>query len=192
MRRLVIVAVSAVLASSAAAEEHRELGAHQHGHGTFNLAIEGSHVSMELEAPGADIVGFEHPAQTPEQKAAVEKATTTLASPLSVFKVPEAAGCRIVATSVRLEADEEHEDKAAKSEAKSDAKPETKAAEHSDFHAEYGLECTNTKAISSIVFDYFRAFPGAQELDVTVVTDKGQNKFEVTRANPRIDIGGLM
>ena len=48
--------------SAVAEEKHRQLGAHEHGHGNFNIAIEGKSVSMELEAPGADIVGFEHKA----------------------------------------------------------------------------------------------------------------------------------
>ncbi len=34
--------------------QHRELGPHQHGHGTLNIAIEGGRVSMELDVPGAE------------------------------------------------------------------------------------------------------------------------------------------
>ena len=38
----------------------RSLGAHQHGHGRVNLVLDGQDLWLELEAPGADIVGFEH------------------------------------------------------------------------------------------------------------------------------------
>ena len=61
--------------------------------GTLNIAIEGARLTMELEAPGADIVGFEHKAKTEQQKAAVEKAKQQLAEPQALFKLPAAAGC---------------------------------------------------------------------------------------------------
>ena len=36
-----------------AMQEHRELGSHEHGRGTLNIAVEGNKVTMELEVPGA-------------------------------------------------------------------------------------------------------------------------------------------
>src|SRR5258708_3075099 len=62
----------------------RELRADQHGRGHLNIAVEGNKVSMELEVPGADIVGFEHAAKTDREKAAVETAKTQLAAPLTL------------------------------------------------------------------------------------------------------------
>ena len=56
----------------------RQHGPHVHGHGTVNLVIEGNKLAIELEAPGADIVGFEHPARTAEQTAAVDAAQARL------------------------------------------------------------------------------------------------------------------
>ena len=69
-----LAAGMACAALPASAEEHRQLGAHVHGHGRLNIAIEGNTISMELEVPGMDIVGFEHEPSTPEQKAAVAQA----------------------------------------------------------------------------------------------------------------------
>ena len=46
--------------------------------------------------------------------------------------------------------------------------------------------------LTGITFSYFKVFAGAQKLDVTVVTPKQQSRFEVTRVNPRIDLGGMM
>ena len=92
-----------------AAEEHRELGPHVHGHGTLNIAVEDKRVSMELEVPGMDIVGFEHDATTDDQKAAVEKAKAQLAKPLAVFKLPAAAGCSVADAKVAIEAEHHHD-----------------------------------------------------------------------------------
>ena len=67
---LLVAVLGIALPAWAAQAQHRELGPHQHGHGTLNIAIEGERVSMELDVPGADIVGFEHAASTADQKAA--------------------------------------------------------------------------------------------------------------------------
>ena len=104
---LTIAAAAPTLAR--AADEHRELGPHVHGHGTLNIAVEGKRVSMELEVPGMDIVGFEHDATTADQKAAVEKAKAQLAQPLALFKLPAAAGCTVADAKVELEAEHHHD-----------------------------------------------------------------------------------
>ena len=61
----------------------------------MNIAAEGSDVLMELEVPGADIVGFEYAAKTDADRKAVDAAVTTLATPLDLFVLPSAAGCSV-------------------------------------------------------------------------------------------------
>src|SRR5690606_41217224 len=64
-----------MLAAAAQAEDvSRELGPHVHGQGTLAVAIEGNNVQIEFVAPGMDIVGFEHKADTARQKRAVTAA----------------------------------------------------------------------------------------------------------------------
>jgi len=166
-----------------AEDEHRQLGPHQHGHGSLEIAVEGNRVTLELEAPGADIAGFEHDASTPELKAVLEKAKATLADPLALFKLPTAAGCKVTEAKVEIERDH-HGD--AKDPAKADS------AAHSEFDAEYTLECASPEALTSIDFQYFKAFPNARELGVMLTTPKGQTKLDVSREKPLIDLGGLI
>jgi hypothetical protein len=178
---LAAAAVSIACGPALAAEENRVLGPHEHGHGKLNIAIEGNRVSMELEVPGTDIVGFEHTASTPEQKATVEKAKATLGNPLAVFKPPAGAGCNLAEAQVEVTADEhEHAEKKAE-----DAKEE----HHSEFHATYAIDCASPAKLTSIDFKYFDLFAGAQELDVNLVTPKGQSSYEVTREQPRLELG---
>jgi len=172
-------------APSLAAEGHRELGAHEHGHGTLNIAIEGPKVTMELEAPGADIVGFEHAAKSRKEKAVVEEAVTQLKSPLALFTLPASAACRVTEAKVEVEkAGHDHDAKSAGAPEKDDG--------HSEFHAEYALECASPANLTAIDFGYFRAFAGAEKLTVNVITPKGQNKFEVTRASPTLSLAGMI
>ena len=183
MRRAALLAFGVALMAGAASApaQHRELGAHEHGRGTLNVAVEDKRISMELEVPGVDIVGFEQAARTRQQKAAVEKAKKQLLAPQSLFKFSGAAGCTVGSANVELE-DGSHES--------------TKKAgvehSHSEFHAQYSFDCRAPESLTAIEFDYFRAFAGAQRLDVNVITPKGQNKFEVTRSKPRVDLSRMM
>ena len=84
----------------------RGLEAHLHGHGSLNIALEGETLWLELEAPGADIVGFEHPASSDQDKAAVAAAKDQLADPFALFTIPAAADCRLDEVAVDLEQSE--------------------------------------------------------------------------------------
>ena len=196
MRRVMLLFGLVLIAHPVAAvAQHRELGAHEHGRGTLNVAIEGKRVSMELEVPGADIVGFEHAAKTRQQRAAVEKAKTQLLAPQTLFKLPAAAGCVVSAASVEIESGDHDQAKgkgAAPAKSGGSAKKEPAGRAHSEFHAQYAFDCQAPASITTIEFDFFRAFAGAQKIDVNVVTTKGQSKFQVSRGKPRIDLAGMM
>jgi len=192
MTRAMIVALGVLAAWPAAAEERRELGAHEHGHSVLNIAIEGSRVEMELIAPGMDIVGFEHAAESEEQKATIEQAETTLGDPLALFVLPAGAGCRAETVAIELEVEGHHEqDDADEHEHAEDADHEDEAG-HNQFHAVYGIACSSPGNLGSIGFAFFERFPGAQEIDVTVITENGQTRYEVERDAPRIDLKGLI
>jgi len=182
----------ACIAFPAYAEEHRQLGAHVHGHGHLNIAIEDKTVSIELEVPGADIVGFEHEASTPEQKAALEKAKAKLADGLSLFTPTAAANCTQKSAKISVEAEhgDEHEHPA--EGGKAPAKEEEEDHHHSEVHAEYAFECASPARLASMTFDYFKAFPNAQELDISVISPKGQSSAEVKRDKPYLDLTGIM
>lgn len=192
---LIVAALALVWVSPLNAAERRELGAHQHGHGKLNIALDGNTFALELEAPGADIAGFEHAAKTDADKAAIKKATETLEKPLALFKAPAAAQCKVSKAEVELETGGDH----GKSKAKHDHDHEdhgkhAKEAEasHSEFHAEYVLECASPAEFKTLTLDYFAAFASAQGLTIEVITPKGQSKFEATRDKPVVDLSGLL
>ena len=189
---LLLATATATATGSFAADEHRELGAHEHGRGTLNIAVEGSKVTMELEVPGVDLVGFEHTAKTRRDKSAVEKAKTQLMAPLTLFKLPAAADCRVTEAKIEVEVGEHDHDAKEEAPGAKGGKPAAKSEGHSEFHAQYALECAAPGNMTAIEFGYFRTFAGAQKLDVNVITPKGQSKFEVTRSNPNLSLAGMM
>ena len=190
-RSLVLGGVLVALAFPVCADEHRQLGPHRHGHGKLNIAIENGQVSMDLDVPGADIAGFEHEPDTPEQKSAFEAGKAKLADALSIFKMSAAAGCSVKEAKVSIEG--EHEtDRDAAPKGETAAVLEAEEHRHADFNVEYTLECKSLARLAAIDFDYFKAFAGAQVLEVTVITAKGQNSYEVTRDKPSLDLTGVM
>jgi hypothetical protein len=188
------MALAATVSAVAYAEEHRELGPHVHGHGNLNIAVEDKRVSMELEVPGMDIIGFEHDATTDDQKAVMEKVKAQLAQPLAVFKLPAAAGCTVADAKVAVEAEHHHDgdadddhDQAAGEDHDHDGHEG-----HKEFHVTYTLDCAKPASITAIDFDYFTLFAGAHDLTVNLVTAKAQNTYNVTRDAPSLDLAGIM
>lgn len=195
-----------ILTAGAAHTQTRELDAHQHGHGALNIAFEGASVAMELEVPGADIVGFEHPAESDADRALIDAAIAQLAKPLELFAMPAAAGCTVTAANVALlgeddhdehgddhkdEHDDDHNDEHADDHKDEHADEEGEEG-HNEFHAEYALTCADPSAIDAIEFVYFERFPNAAELDIQLISDKGAKGFEVERDEPRLDLSGAI
>ena len=87
-----LVAMAALVSIGAPADA---ADPHQHGVGRLNVAVQGDEVEIELETPGADIVGFEHEPRTAEQKRAVQDAATALRDGAALFVFPAAAGCTL-------------------------------------------------------------------------------------------------
>ncbi len=202
---LALAAIALAATPLGAEEAHRAAGAHEHGHSRLDIAIEGNRIEMALTAPGADIVGFEHAATSDADQAAVAEAKAMLGMPLQQFVLPAAAGCTVSAATVELQ--QEHGEHADEAEAHADdhAEHEGEAEAHADdhgehegeaghneFHATYALSCADPAKLDGITFAFFDRFPGAQEVEVSVITENGQSSFEVTRGEPRIELQGLM
>lgn len=209
--------IALIAAVPALAEDSRELGAHEHGRGTLNIAFDGASIAMEFEAPGADIVGFEYVATSDADLAAIDAAITTLSAPLDLFVLPDAATCLVVAAEAEIEdgtghddhgdhedhdhddhededhagddhADHDHEDHEDHGEHNDHDDHEAEAS-HTEFHAAYTLICDNPEAVADIDFAYFSVFPNAQEVEVQIITASGAQAFDVDRDMPVLDLG---
>jgi hypothetical protein len=186
---IVTAAMAAAGFPAFAEEPQRQLSAHVHGHGLLNIAIEGKKMSMELRVSAADVVGFEHEPETGEQRAALGEAQARLANGAVLFAPDRKAGCELDRVKVSRDAGHEHHDHEDKSSASGEEKAE---AGHSELHGEYTFNCASPSRLTSMTFDYFKQFPNAQALTVTIVSPKGQSSFEVKRENPSLDLTGIM
>ncbi|MFC0219858.1 DUF2796 domain-containing protein [Pseudochelatococcus lubricantis] len=199
MKRLAIALLATVAVSPALAQEHRELGAHEHGVGRLEIAVEGSRIAIGLEAPGADIVGFEHAASSAGDRAALDQAIAVLEKPLELFVLPGGAQCVVTEAAARLVDEEEHEHEAHDDKAHEDKPHEGEKhadhgheAQHTEFRANYVLTCASPAALTGIEFAYFKLFPNARELEIRLISEKGAKSFEVGRDAPVLDLKGQL
>lgn len=177
---LILILVTCSLGASAAAQS-----THVHGQGQVGMAIDQNLISMTLESPGADIVGFEHEARTAEEKTAVTEALKQLSDPMFIIQLPESASCKVIQASSEVTSengDEGHADHEEHEEHADHEKHENEA--HGSFIAEYQLECATIAAIDSIKFVYFDHFRNAQSLIVVLIDKNGQHRHEISRDNP--------
>ncbi|MFD2741395.1 DUF2796 domain-containing protein [Sulfitobacter aestuarii] len=178
--------VLAIAASPVMGQEHRQLGAHEHGVGKLNIAFDSGQIFMEMSAPGADIVGFEHAPESARDRATVNDAVARLAQPLDLFALSEDAGCSVAQAKARFVTKEnkEHDSHDVTGE------KEISAAGHAEFHAEYSFTCSDFTAFDQIVFTYFTVFPKARELDIQLISEKGAWHAEISREAPVLDLRG--
>ena len=208
---LLTVATIGWLSIEAQAEEQHHHGAHVHGIAHLNVALEGKNLYMEFVSPAANIVGFEHAPRNQTQRDAIESARNTLKNVEAVFKLPPAAGARLVEASVVSEAEHDthhdaehgregedhhesehghegeghHEEKAGKDHEHHHA-DEHEGETHSDFKAVYRFSCQNPDKLATIEVRLFELFPGIEEIEVQVLTETKQTAMELTARKPKI------
>ncbi|TPG75105.1 DUF2796 domain-containing protein [Pseudomonas arsenicoxydans] len=184
MRRLLLALPFALLplAVAHAADEHDHehgsLGAHEHGVGRLNAALDGQTLELELESPAMNLVGFEHAATTDADKAKVAATRALLEKPQALFNLPKAAGCVVAMQELesplfgdKPDADHDH-DEEAKDEHHHD---------HSEIHAHYQFTCAAPGALKTLdLANIFNTFPATQKIQVQLIGPSGQQGVEVT------------
>lgn len=186
MQRTLTFSILAALTWSnvSAEEKFRQLDSHVHGHGSLNIAIEGKVVEMELEVPGADIVGFEHKPGNSEEEAAIKAALEKLKQGGALFQFPSDAKCDLERSTAELVTENDGHNHKHDTEKHGDHKTDRHKEEHAEFVAYYRFGCADPDQITELRLPYFDAFPNSEELEIQMISRRGTRGFEVERANP--------
>ena len=175
-----IVFLAFATTSSATEREHN---AHEHGVSRLNIAVDDAIVEIELMAPGADIVGFEHAATAAADKMTVKEAMKTLQDGSNLFTFPGGAGCKMKEAEVKSDLAEGEHDK------HDDQDHDKEAAEegsHAEFRAHYHFNCDVPGRVNFIDVNLFTQFPTLREIDVQAITSRGQTATELTPTSSRL------
>lgn len=70
--------------------------AHTHNEGALNIVSEDNKLVLSLTLPAHDVIGFERPPRSKEEKLTVDRALSRLKNLESIFKFPETADCKLM------------------------------------------------------------------------------------------------
>ncbi|MEF1228901.1 DUF2796 domain-containing protein [Vibrio fortis] len=204
---ILAVVIGMTVSATAIAEDHfRSHDAHVHGEVEVNIAQDGQELLVEVTAPGADVVGFEHAPQTPEQIAALEKATALLNQPSKLFAF-EGADCTLEYKSVTHTLGEDdheghdhdheghdhdkhdHDDHEGHDHDKHDHHDheghdhDHAAGGHGEFTIEYHYQCSNVAKLDTVETQWFSNFANTESITVNLLTDRAQTQQKLTPSN---------
>ena len=180
----ILVAIYATTPAYASDHEHREHDSHEHGVAQLNIAQEGNTLQVELETPAMNIVGFEHMPRNGSQHAAVEHAVAELEKGDAIFRFSAAANCKLMEARVESgligrehkEHEKEHEEHEAGDE-----------DSHADFDVSYLFSCSQPDQLHSLTVRLFKLFPATEELEVQLISDRGQKRAHLTPSNSSLE-----
>lgn len=171
MKTIVTIAAAALLAHWPVAQAAK---AHVHGIARLDIAVEATKLSLHLDSPLDNLLGFERAPRTEAERKQVDAAVATLKDAASMFRIDPAAQCK--PANVELAS-------AALKLGKPD--PEEEKAGHADLDASFDFDCVDATKAGYVDVGLF-GFSHLQGLEVQVATPAGQFKRDLKRPAVRI------
>ncbi|MFT3817819.1 MAG: DUF2796 domain-containing protein [Rubrivivax sp.] len=166
-RRLSAMAIALACAAGASAAGK----AHEHGALKLDVAIEGNTLTIALEAPLDNLLGFERAPRTDAERKAAAEVLARLRGPgqgTPLFVTDAAAQCSLRKAEVRAPVLEPGAGPAAKDE-------------HADLDADYEFDCARPAELRTLEVGLFDAYKRLRRIDVRVVGPKDQLKATLER-----------
>jgi hypothetical protein len=142
------------------------------------VAVDARTLTVTLETPLENLVGFERAPRTAEEKQRVEKALATLGQGAQWLVPDPAAGCTVG----------EVEIESAVLGLPAGSKPAAAPVEHAELQARVDFRCTDAARATQLEVGLFRLFPRLKRLDVQLATAKGQSRATLKPAVPRLTL----
>ncbi|ELB2160846.1 TPA: DUF2796 domain-containing protein [Vibrio parahaemolyticus] len=205
-KQVLAIVIGLSLSTVATAEEYRQHSAHVHGHVEFNIAQDGSDLLLEITAPGADVVGFEHAPENAEQEKTLQHAVATLEDSNALFAINPQAQCEIEEVHVEHSLGGQHEEHDHHDHEGHDhdehahhdhdkhehdgheGHAHSEHSDHGEFTVQYRFHCAQVGELSRIQTDWFNQFPSTESVNVNLFTDTTQSATSLTKSNTQIAI----
>ncbi|HCH5508605.1 TPA: DUF2796 domain-containing protein [Vibrio parahaemolyticus] len=205
-KQVLAIVIGLSLSTVATAEEYRQHSAHVHGHVEFNIAQDGSDLLLEITAPGADVVGFEHAPENAEQEKTLQHAVATLEDSNALLAINPQAQCEIEEVHVEHSLGGQHEEHEHHDHEGHDhdehahhdhdkhehdgheGHDHSEHSDHGEFTVQYRFHCAQVGELSHIQTDWFNQFPSTESVNVNLFTDTTQSATSLTKSNTQIAI----
>lgn len=152
--------------------------AHEHGALKLDVAIESNKLTIAMEAPLDNLLGFERAPRTDAERKAAADVLTRLRSPdkgTPLFVLDAAAQCTLGKVDVQAPVLEPGAKAAAKDE-------------HADLDASYEFICAKPDELRTLDVGLFDAFKRTQRIDVQVAGPKAQAKVTLKRPARKVQL----
>lgn len=149
--------------------------AHQHGVVQLDVAVEPTRLTLELDSPLDDLVGFERAPRTDAERATVEQALARLRAADQLFRIDSAAGCTLGKVTLQ-----------APVLGLGTATPAAGKSEHADLNARFEFNCQAGQRASFLEVELFTAFPRMKRVNLQLVLPRGQMKASLLRPATRV------
>lgn len=149
---------------------------HQHGTVKLEVAIEGEKLSIAMEAPLDNLLGFERAPRSEAERQAAAEVLARLRSGAPLFTTDAAAQCTLASAEVQAGVLEPG------------AKPGGDG-DHADLEAMYAFRCAQPQQLRTLQVGLFDAFSRIQRIDVQVVGPQGQTKATLKRPARTVKLG---
>jgi hypothetical protein len=158
-------------------------GPHVHGEAELTIAMENTSLQIQLLAPAADIVGFEHQAKTPQAKTPQE-----LKSMAGAKKALSQVAQLFVITGARCELSEVTIDMKDLVDAKRDTHAHHRDHLLNNITANYEYECYSLDELSTIEVNVFDLFPALLRINSMWITERSQGSQVLSKTTRQIRI----
>jgi hypothetical protein len=161
--------LSASLSAPLRAEELEQHHAHEHGKVTLNVAVADTALVLELDAPAANVVGFEHAPRSDAERATVASAANLLERGSALIGTPKDARCRFVSSEL--------------------TQPTWASKdEHADYEARFTYRCDEPKSLTWFEPWLVDKLSHVTELRVNLITPSGQRTETAESSHVRISL----
>ena len=192
----------------------------QHVHGVVELGIvvEGDSLSVSLQAPMDDVIGFEHAPRSEEQKQRVVRAAALLSDASRMIGTPDAASCSLQSAEIEApdfmmemissaangkadagehdeehhEHDDDHHDKHEHDDHHGDEHDDHADDDHGDEHSEvradYRWHCEQASGLDALQPSFIDGFHQIEKIEVQILTAAGARVMETDASAESISL----
>ena len=154
--------------------------AHQHGVAALGVAVERARISITLDSPLDNLLGFERAPRTDDEKQRAAALVATLKAADTLFRIDPAAGCKLATVEIDAPLLGQGSTPADVAGAANNT--------HADLEADFEFACTDGSKAGFIEAGLFEAFKRMQRIEAQVVGPKGQAKAVLKRPTARITL----
>ncbi len=172
-----------LVASSLPLNTQAQNKAHSHGTAVLNIVVETPSITIQFTSPLDDFLGFERNPRTPQERQRVQALADQMRNPNGLFQLPQDAACQ--SSSLQLSAPLI----GLTANGVEPLPPQSQLQpQHGDLDAVFVFTCAQPTQLTHLNIRLFEAFSRLQQLNIQLVTPRGQSQKTFKRPTQRLPL----